>query len=91
MTHPKKHVVKHSTFPGKQFMYYCPECSLILRGYDNKNYVKAADGWTWELVRNDEEIDSAGNQFVRHYGGTEREALEEGLERFEQISCLKPN
>jgi hypothetical protein len=61
-----------------------------LRGWD-KNYVQAANGWTWELIRNDEEIDSAGNQFVRHYGGTEKEALEAGLKRFAEIPCIKPN
>lgn len=91
MEHAKRRLVGHSTIPGKQFMYYCDDCSLILRGWDNKNYIQAANGWTWELIRNDEEIDSAGNQFVRHYGGTEQQALEEGLNRFAEIPCVKPN
>lgn len=91
MAHEKQRRVGHSCIAGKQFMYYCDDCSLILRGWDNKNYVQAANGWTWELIRNDDEIDSAGNEFVRHYGGTEKQALDEGLKRFSEIPCTKPN
>ncbi|HEY2547221.1 MAG TPA: hypothetical protein VGI46_14230 [Candidatus Acidoferrum sp.] len=60
-------------------------------GSDNKNYVATVNGWTWELIRNEEEIDSAGNKFVRHYGGTEQEALAAGLKRFAEEPCIKPN
>ena len=92
MAHEKQRRVGHSTIPGKQFMHYCDDCSLILRGWNNRNQVMpAANGWTWELIRNEEEIDSAGNKFVRHYGGTEEEALKAGLKRFAEEPCIKPN
>lgn len=51
----------------------------------------AANGWTWELIRHEEEIDSAGNKFARHYGGTEEDALKDGLKRFDEEPCVKPN
>ena len=91
MAHEKRRRVDYNCIAGKQFSYYCDVCGLHLRGWDNKNYVPAANGWTWELIRNEEEIDSAGNEWVRHYGGTERQALEDGLKRFEEIACIKPN
>jgi hypothetical protein len=91
MAHKQRRQVAHSSIAGVQFAYYCDDCRLYLRGWDNKNYIKAADGWTWELIRDDQEIDSAGNKFVRHYGGTEADARADGLKRFEEIPCVKPN
>jgi hypothetical protein len=91
MAHEKQRRVDKHCHAGVQFSYYCDDCSLHLRGWDNKNYVPAANGWTWELIRNEEEIDSAGNKFVRYYGGTEEEALKAGLKRFDEEPCVKPN
>jgi hypothetical protein len=76
---------------GKQFSYYCDVCSLHLCGWDNKNYIQSANGWTWEITRNEQEVASAGNQFVRHYGGTEQKAIEDGLKRFDEEPCVRPN
>ncbi|MGH9715492.1 MAG: hypothetical protein ACRD4R_01995 [Candidatus Acidiferrales bacterium] len=91
MAHEERRRVEHSCIAGSQFAYYCDDCSLYLRGWDNKNYVASANGWTWELLRNEEEIDSAGNKFVRHYGGTEEAALRDGLKRFDEEPCVRPN
>jgi hypothetical protein len=91
MAHEKQRQVAHSCIAGVQFRYYCDDCSLDLFGWDNKNDVPSACGWTWVLKRNEEEIDSAGNKFARHYGGTEEEALTAGLKRFAEEPCLKPN
>jgi hypothetical protein len=91
MAHKKQRRVDYNCHAGVQFSYYCDDCGLHLRGWDNKNYVPAANGWTWELIRNEEEIDSAGNKFVRHYGGTEEDALKDGLKRFDEEPCVKPN
>jgi hypothetical protein len=91
MAHEKQRRVAHSCIAGIQFVYYCDDCGLHLRGWDNHNYIPAANGWTWELIRNEEQIDSAGNKFVRHYGGTEDDALEDGLKRFAEEPCVKPN
>ena len=91
MAHEKQRRVDSDCHAGVQFVYYCDDCGLHLGGWDNKNYVPAANGWTWELMRNDEEIDSPGNQFVRRYGGTEDEALKAGLKRFAEVPCIKSN
>ena len=88
----KRRRVDYNCHAGSQFNYYCDDCSLNLRGWNNKNEVVAAvNGWTWEIERNNEKIASAGNKFVQHYGGTEEEALEGGLKRFDEEPCLKPN
>ena len=91
MAHEKQRRVDSNCIAGVQFVYYCDDCGLELFGWDNKNFVKSANGWTWEVTRNEEEIDSAGNKWVRYYGGTEEEALEAGLKRFEKEPCIKPN
>jgi len=91
MAHEKQRRVDYNCHAGKQFNYYCDDCALELFGWDNKNYVASANGWTWELTRNEEEIDSAGNKFVRHYGGTEEDALRDGFKRFDEEPCVKPN
>ncbi len=91
MAHEKRRRVEGNCIDGSQFNYYCEDCSLDLHGWDNKSNVASADGWTWELKRNGEEIASAGNKFVRHYGGTEADALKDGLKRFDEIPCIRPN
>jgi hypothetical protein len=91
MAHEKQRRVEYNCHAGKQFNYYCDDCALELFGWDNKNYVASANGWTWEVTRNGEEVDSAGNRFIRFYGGTEKEALEAGLKRFAEEPCIKPN
>lgn len=91
MTHEKQRRVAHNCIAGSQFNYYCDDCSLNLRGWDNKNGVPSANGWTWELTRHGEEIDSAGTKLVQGYGGTEEEALKTGLKRFDEQRCVKPN
>ena len=91
MARQKQRRVDYYCHAGVQFSYYCDDCGLHLRGWDNKNYIPTANGWTWELIRNEEEIDSAGNKFVRHYGGTEEETLKAGLKRFAEEPCVKPN
>lgn len=87
----KRRQVDYNCHAGSQFYYYCDDCSLTLRGWDNKNDVPSVNGWTWELTRNGEEIDSAGNEFIRSYGGTEEAALQDGLKRFDEEPCIKPN
>ncbi len=90
MIHNRRRV-DNNCHAGKQFNYVCDLCSLDLRGFDNKNSVPRANGWTWEVTRNGKEIASAGNEFVRSYGGTEETALQEGLKRFDEEPCLRPN
>lgn len=88
----KRRRVDYNCHRGSQFNYFCDVCSLDLRGYDNKNSaVAAANGWTWELTRNGEGLDSAGNKYARSYGGTEEDALRDGLKRFDKEPCIKPN
>jgi hypothetical protein len=87
----KRRRVDYNCHAGSQFNYFCDVCSLDLRGYNNKNSVAIANGWTWELTRNGEEIDSAGSEHVRSYGGTEEAALQDGLKRFDEKPCIKPN
>ena len=91
MAHEKQRRVDYNCHAGKQFNYYCDDCALELFGWDNKNYVASANGWTWEVTRNGEEIDSAGNKLVQSYGGTEEAALEDGVKRFDEEPCVKPN
>lgn len=91
MTHKRRRRVENNSDSGKQFRYYCDDCSLDLRGWDNKNDVESVNGWTWELKRNEAEIDSAGNKLARSYGGTEEAALEDGLKRFDEEPCVLPN
>jgi len=91
MAHNRRRV-DHNCHAGRQFNYFCVDCCLDLLGWDNKNEVAAsANGWTWELKRNGEEIDSSGTELVRKYGGTEEEALRDGLKRFDEEPCKKPN
>ena len=59
MAHEKQRRVEYNCHAGKQFNYYCDDCALELFGWDNKNYVASANGWTWEVTRNGDEIDSA--------------------------------
>jgi hypothetical protein len=87
----KKRQVAYNCRAGTKFNYVCDVCSLNLLGFDNKNDVPAANGWTWELTRNEEEIASAGNKYVRSYGGTEEDARQDGLKRFDAEPCIKPN
>lgn len=90
MTH-KRRRVDDNCHAGSEFRYYCDDCSLDLHGWDNKNAVASANGWTWNLTRNGEEIDSAGNRLARSFGGTEAKALKDGLKRFDKEPCVKPN
>ena len=87
----KRRRVDYNCHAGSRFNYVCDNCSLNLRGWDNKNYVASVNGWTWELTRNGLEVVSAGTESVQSYGGTEEEALEDGLERFDEEPCIKPN
>lgn len=87
----KRRRVEYNCLVGRQFNYVCDFCSLNLLGFDNKNSVEAANGWTWELTLNGVEIASAGNEFVRSYGGTEEAALKDGLARFDAEPCHRPN
>jgi hypothetical protein len=87
----KRRRVDYNCHAGRQFNYVCDVCSLDLHGFDNKNVVQSANGWTWELTLNGVEIASAGNDLVRSYGGTEEKALEDGLKRFDEEPCIKPN
>ena len=87
----KRRRVDYNCHAGSQFNYFCDDCSLDLRGFDNKNSEPSANGWTWELTRNGVETASAGNEFVRSYGGTEEAALQDGLKRFDEEPCIKPN
>ena len=87
----KRRRVDHNCHAGSQFNYVCDFCSLSLLGLDNKNVVQSANGWTWGLTRNGVEIASAGTEFVQSYGGTEEDALEDGLKRFDEEPCLRPN
>jgi hypothetical protein len=50
-------------------------------------------GWTWELKYENtgEEVATAGNKDVQTYGGTEEKALENGLKRFNDEPCRRPN
>jgi hypothetical protein len=91
MAHEKQRRVANSFIAGVQICYYCDDCGLYLRCWDNKNYIPSANGWMWELIRHDEEIDSKGNKFARHYGGTEEDTVKDGLKRFAEEPCLKPN
>jgi hypothetical protein len=91
MAHEKRRRVDYNCHAGSQFQYVCDDCGLELYGVNNKNDVPSANGWTWELKRNGEEIDSAGNKFVRRYGGTEEGNLHEGLKRFDEEPCIRPN
>lgn len=92
MAHERKRRVDYNCHDGKQFNYFCDDCHLDLRGWDNKNEVAAnCNGWTWELTRNGEQIASAGNELVQHYGGTEEKALRDGLKRFDEEPCARPN
>jgi hypothetical protein len=91
MAHEKQRRVEYNCHAGKQFNYYCDDCALELFGWDNKNYIQSANGWTWEVTRFGEELDSAGNKFVRRYGGTEQEAVRDGLKRFQEEPCVKIN
>jgi hypothetical protein len=91
MAHEKQRRVDYNCHAGSQFQYVCDDCSLELLGVDNKNDVESVNGWTWRLTRNGEEIATAGNEFVQSYGGTEAKALEDGLKRFDEEPCLKPN
>jgi hypothetical protein len=64
MAHEKQRRVDYDCHAEKQFNHYCDDYALELFGWDNENYVASANGWTLELTRNEEEIDSAGNKFV---------------------------
>lgn len=90
MAHNRRRV-DHNCHAGSQFNYFCDDRSLDLRGWDNRNDVASANGWTRELTRNGEDIDSAGNKLVRSYGGTEENALRDGLRRFDEEPCIRPN
>ena len=85
--------VEYNCIAGSQFDYFCDHCSLHLRGYLNQNDEPSVCGWTWELTRDNsgEEVASAGNKFVRSYGGTEESAYEEGMKRFRAEPCHKLN
>ena len=87
----KRRRVDYNCHAGSQFDYFCDACSLELRGYNNRNSFASANGWTWELTRNGEEVDSSGNKLVRSYGGTEEAALKGGLRRFDEEPCTRPN
>jgi hypothetical protein len=91
MAHNKQRRVEYNCKAGVQFQYVCDDCSLELYGFNNKNEVPSVNGWTWELKRNGEEIDSAGTKWVRKYGGTEQDNLREGLKRFYEEPCIKIN
>lgn len=90
MEHNRRRV-DYNCHAGSQFNYFCDACSLELRGYNNKNSVASANGWTWEITRNGEEIASAGTEYMQSYGGTEEIALHDGLKRFDEEPCLRPN
>ena len=87
----KRRRVDYNCHAGSQFNYFCDDCSLDLRGYNNKNPVASANGWTWELTRDGEQIDSAGSEHVQRFGGTEAAALQDGLKRFDEEPYIKPN
>jgi hypothetical protein len=87
----KRRKVEYNCKPGVQFQYVCDECGLELYGHDNKNFVQSANGCTWRLTRAEKEIATAGNKLVQKYGGTEEAALEEGLKRFDEERCDRPN
>ena len=87
----KRRRIDYNCYLGRQFNYFCNDCGLDLRGFNNRNAEPAASGWTWEITRNGHEIASAGNEFVRAYGGTEEDAEADGLKRFDEEPCVKPN
>ena len=64
MAHEKRRRVNYNCHAGNQFQYVCDDCGLELYGVNNKNDVPSANGWMWELKRNEEEIDSKGNKFA---------------------------
>jgi hypothetical protein len=84
--------VDYNCRAGEQFSYFCDDCSLHLRGYNNKHYLDNLNGWTWELTdRTGVKIATAGNENSQSYGGTEADALADGLKRFNEEPCHKPN
>ncbi len=85
--------VAHNCHPGSQFDYICDSCSLHLFGHYNKHYLENIAGWTWvlEYENTGEEVATAGNKHIQSYGGTEEEALEDGLKRFNAKRCHRPN
>jgi hypothetical protein len=87
----KRRKVEAQCIAGSQFVYFCDDCHLHLFGHYNENDLENLTGWTWELTRNGEEIATAGNKHARSYGGTEEAADEDGLKRFDEEPCSRPN
>ena len=84
--------IEDSCLAGKQFDYYCENCSLHLHGYYKTHYVEKLTGWTWELTReNTGDLVATAGKLAQNYGGTEKTALDDGLQRFSTEPCRKLN
>jgi hypothetical protein len=93
MEHKKRRRVDDNCVAGSHFVYFCVDCRLRLYGYFNKQQSPSLTGWTWELTYeySEDEIATSGNKYSQSYGGTETDAREDGLRRFDEEPCRRPN
>jgi hypothetical protein len=93
MEHKKRRRVDDNSVAGSHFVYFCNDCRLLLYGYFNRNHSPSLTGWTWKLTDENtgDEIATAGKKYSQSYGGTEEDARKDGLKRFDEEPCRRPN